>query len=57
VWKLFEIVIGQCGAIPTLVEWDSKIPDWTILKAEAAAAQVILDSFQTTMPSGCHAAA
>lgn len=43
VWKLFEIVIGQCGPIPTLIEWDSKIPDWPVLKAEAAAAQAILD--------------
>jgi uncharacterized protein (UPF0276 family) len=26
VWKLFDIVIGQCGAIPTLVEWDARSP-------------------------------
>lgn len=43
VWKLFEIVIRRCGPIPTLVEWDSAIPDWPVLKAEAAAAQDILD--------------
>jgi uncharacterized protein (UPF0276 family) len=43
VWKLFEIVIGQCGPIPTLVEWDSDIPEWPVLKAEAAAAQAILE--------------
>ena len=43
VWKLFDIVIGQCGPIPTLVEWDSDIPDWPVLKSEAAAAQAILD--------------
>ncbi|MGX5736007.1 MNIO family bufferin maturase [Bosea thiooxidans] len=43
VWTLFEIVIGRCGPVPTLIEWDSKIPDWPILKAEAAAAQAILD--------------
>ena len=43
VWKLFDIVIGQCGPLPTLVEWDSDIPDWPVLKAEAAAAQAILD--------------
>ena len=43
VWKLFEIVIGRCGPIPTLVEWDSDIPDWPVLKAEGAAAQAILD--------------
>jgi uncharacterized protein (UPF0276 family) len=56
VWKLFEIMIGRCGAVPTLIEWDSKIPDWPILKAEAAAAQTILDRYQA-MPDHRHAAA
>lgn len=43
VWKLYEIVIQRCGPMPTLIEWDSKIPDWPVLQAEAAAAQAILD--------------
>jgi uncharacterized protein (UPF0276 family) len=43
VWKLFDIVIARRGATPTLIEWDSAIPDWPILKAEATAAQMILD--------------
>jgi len=43
VWKLFDIVIGRSGSIPTLIEWDSAIPDWPVLKAEAKAAQAILD--------------
>ena len=43
VWKLFEIVITRCGPIPTLIEWDSNIPEWPVLKDEAAAAQAILD--------------
>jgi uncharacterized protein (UPF0276 family) len=43
VWKLFEIVIARRGPVPTLIEWDSNIPDWLVLKAEAAAAQAILD--------------
>jgi uncharacterized protein (UPF0276 family) len=54
VWKLYEIVIARCGPIPTLIEWDSNIPDWPVLKAEAAAAQAILDRWQRQM---CHAAA
>ncbi len=57
VWKLFEIVIGQCGPIPTLVEWDSDIPDWPVLKAEAAAAQAILDRHaHRFMPEKAYAA-
>jgi uncharacterized protein (UPF0276 family) len=43
VWKLFDMVIGRCGPIPTLVEWDSDIPEWPVLRAEAASAQAILD--------------
>jgi uncharacterized protein (UPF0276 family) len=46
VWKLYEIVIARGGPIPTLIEWDSKIPDWPTLRAEAAAAQAILDRHQ-----------
>lgn len=43
VWKLFDIVIGRRGPVPALVEWDSDIPDWPVLKTEAAAAQAVLD--------------
>ena len=43
VWGLYELVVEQCGPIPTLIEWDSNIPEWPVLKAEAAAAQAILD--------------
>jgi uncharacterized protein len=43
VWKLYEFVLSRVGAIPTLIEWDSNLPEWPILKAEAAAAQAILD--------------
>jgi uncharacterized protein (UPF0276 family) len=32
--------------VPTLIEWDSKIPDWPVLQAEAAAAQAILDRYR-----------
>ena len=56
VWKLFEIAISRCGPIPTLVEWDSHVPDWSILKAEAAAAQAILDR-QCSRIESRHAAA
>jgi uncharacterized protein len=45
VWKLFDMVIARRGPIPTLVEWDSDIPDWPVLKAEAKAAQAILDRY------------
>ena len=43
VWSLFESVAARMGPIPTLIEWDSEIPEWPRLAAEAAAAQAILD--------------
>ncbi|TWT10787.1 DUF692 domain-containing protein [Reyranella sp. CPCC 100927] len=43
VWALFGMVIARCGPIPTLVEWDGNVPDWPVLKAEAMAAQAVLD--------------
>jgi uncharacterized protein (UPF0276 family) len=43
VWNLFESVVARTGPIPTLIEWDSEIPEWSRLAAEAAAAQRILD--------------
>ena len=52
VWKLYEIVIAQCGPIPTLVEWDSAIPEWPILEAEAVAAQAILDRYSHELSRG-----
>jgi uncharacterized protein (UPF0276 family) len=43
VWELFASVVERAPAIPTLIEWDSDIPSWPRLEAEAAAAQAILD--------------
>jgi uncharacterized protein (UPF0276 family) len=44
VWRLFEMVIARRGPLPTLVEWDSDIPEWPVLRAEAAVAQKVLDA-------------
>ena len=57
VWTLLEIVIGRCGPMPTLIEWDSDIPDWPVLKAQAAAAQAILDRRAGFDTEGRHHAA
>ncbi len=35
VWALYERVIAQIGARPTLIEWDNDVPDWATLHAEA----------------------
>jgi len=52
VWKLYEIVMSRCGPIPTLIEWDSKIPDWPVLQREATAAKAILDRFASARCAG-----
>jgi uncharacterized protein len=49
VWTLFERVIERCGPVPTLVEWDSNMPDWPALRGEAMAAQAILERYLPTI--------
>jgi len=39
VWELYSIAIGLYGKIPTLIEWDDKIPNFQILEAEALNAE------------------
>jgi uncharacterized protein len=55
VWTLFESVVARCGPIPTLVEWDSNLPDWPVLRAEAAMARVILDRHAHGVPRYAYA--
>ncbi|CAG9224499.1 hypothetical protein BCAR13_520099 [Paraburkholderia caribensis] len=31
VWNLYEHVIEQLGPMPTLIEWDSDLPEWKVL--------------------------
>ncbi len=58
VWTLFATVIARRGPVPTLIEWDSNIPDWPVLRREAAAAQAILDRHAgRDAAGGAHAAA
>jgi uncharacterized protein (UPF0276 family) len=47
VWALFEQVIATLGPTPTLIEWDNDVPDWSVLKAEADAADAILAAHAT----------
>ena len=42
-WEMYRQFIGRAGAIPTLIEWDTDIPDYPVLMAEAEKAQVIMD--------------
>ncbi len=35
VWTLYERLIRRIGPRPTLVEWDTDLPDWSVLREEA----------------------
>ena len=42
VWRLYARAVARCGAVPTLIEWDTDIPALDVLLDEAAHADVIL---------------
>jgi uncharacterized protein len=43
VWELYDRVIEATGPVPTLIEWDNDVPEWSVLRSEALAANRILD--------------
>jgi hypothetical protein len=43
VWELFRAALRRCGPVPALVEWDSALPELSVLVAEAQQAQRIMD--------------
>lgn len=44
VWQLYAQVLETAGPLPTLIEWDTDLPAWPSLRAEAKAAQALLDT-------------
>ncbi len=46
VWEIYQAAIQHCGNVPSLIEWDTDIPEFEVLMAEAAKAQAILDGIQ-----------
>lgn len=44
VWTLYEAAVARCGQIPSLIEWDTRIPPLATLMDEAARAQAMLDA-------------
>ena len=43
VWTLYRDVITKHGALPTLIEWDTDVPEWPVLAAEAERAAAVLE--------------
>jgi uncharacterized protein (UPF0276 family) len=46
VWELYQKALTAYGPVPTLIEWDTKVPELGILLAEASKAQNLLDSLR-----------
>ena len=44
VWDLYQQALQRFGAVPTLIEWDENIPEFSVLQSEAAKAQTMMDS-------------
>jgi uncharacterized protein (UPF0276 family) len=42
VWRLWRDLIDRIGPLPTLIEWDTDVPDWRVLAAEVARADCAL---------------
>lgn len=42
VWTLLDAVLEQSGPRPVLIEWDTDVPDWATLRAEAMRAEQAL---------------
>lgn len=46
VWSLYQQALAHLGPRPTLIEWDTRLPAFAVLQAEAALAQAQLDAVQ-----------
>ena len=42
VWSLYERALSRCGVVPSLIEWDNRIPEWPVLLEEAQRAEAML---------------
>ena len=42
VWTLYSEVLSRTGPLPTLIEWDTDVPAFPVLLAEATRAQIML---------------
>ena len=43
VWRLYALALERFGPVPTLIEWDTNLPAFDVLLAEAAEAQGLID--------------
>lgn len=44
VWTLYAWLLDVIGPVPTLIEWDTDVPAYAVLRSEARRAQAMLDA-------------
>lgn len=55
VWQLYRAVTARIGPRPTLIEWDSDLPEWPVLRAQALKARNIMHAQVHELERGlCH---
>ena len=57
VWALYAYAIERFGPKPTLIEWDSDVPELEVLLSEARKANAILDAARVIDEENHHAVA
>lgn len=48
VWALLDYTLARSGPKPVLVEWDTDVPDWSVLSSEADRAAIALSTAVAT---------
>jgi hypothetical protein len=51
VWDLFGRAVRRFGPLPTIVEWDDRLPPFSVLLDEAALARTILEESSDAAPA------
>ncbi len=46
VWNLFRHSVQLTGPVPTLIEWDAAVPEFSVLNAEAQRAEAIMSTIE-----------
>lgn len=57
VWDLYRRVVARIGPTPTLIEWDSDLPEWAVLRAQAQMAGRIMSACPAALAEGLSHAA
>jgi len=47
VWSLYQFTLERMGPVPTVIEWDREIPDFSVLWNEAKTAESIIQGVST----------